>query len=274
MGARAALRAAPGHQRRGSKVQLRRRPRHGEQVARRAHGVGSHAEGRLPALQGAAGLPPAVPERLRLPGPLDRGRRGEGARAQLQAGDRGVRTRGVRSPLPRGGRAVVGRADRGVDPPRPVDGLGERLLHVLRYEHRVHLALPADRARPRVGVPGPPRHGVVPSLRDLDLGARAGGQLRRSGGPGAVGPVPAARPSRRVRRHLDHHAVDPSRQCRRCRAAHRPVRTRWPTATAIGVERGRRGASFEETLLGSELVGWRYPARSTTSVREAKSPIG
>ena len=31
----------------------------------------------------------------------------------------------------------------GVDPARPVDGLGQRLLHVLRRQHRVHLAVPA-----------------------------------------------------------------------------------------------------------------------------------
>jgi hypothetical protein len=43
------------------------------------HGVGADAQGRLPALQGAARLRPALPERLRLPGALDRGRR----RAQL-----------------------------------------------------------------------------------------------------------------------------------------------------------------------------------------------
>ena len=29
---------------------------------------------------------------------------------------------------------------RGCDPPRPVDGLGQRLLHLQRHEHRVHLA--------------------------------------------------------------------------------------------------------------------------------------
>ena len=34
------------------------------------------------------------------------------------------------------------RPDEGLDPARPVDGLGQRLLHVLRHEHRVHLALP------------------------------------------------------------------------------------------------------------------------------------
>ena len=151
LGARADLRAAPRAERRRPAVQLHRRPGHGEQDARRAHGLGPDAEGRLPALQGAARLPPALPERLRLPGALDRGRRRARARAQLEARDRGVRPRRVRPPLPRGGRAVVARADEGLDPARPVDGLGQRLLHVLRHEHRVHLALPADRARARAG---------------------------------------------------------------------------------------------------------------------------
>ena len=35
------------------------------------HGLGPHAEGRFPALQGAPWLRPALPERLRLSGPLD-----------------------------------------------------------------------------------------------------------------------------------------------------------------------------------------------------------
>ena len=73
---------------------------------------------------------------------------------------------------------------------------GKRLLHVLRHEHRVHLAVPADRPRAGLAVPGPPRHGVVPALRHVDLGPRAGRQLRRPRGPGAVGALPAARPAR------------------------------------------------------------------------------
>ena len=60
----------------GPKLVVHRRPGDGEQEARRAHGVGPDAEGRLPALQGAARLRPALPERLRLPGAVDRGRRG------------------------------------------------------------------------------------------------------------------------------------------------------------------------------------------------------
>ena len=112
-------------------------------------------------------LPPALPERLRLPGPVDRGGRRARARPELQAGDRGVRAGGVRAPLPGGGRAVVGRAHQGLDPPRPVDGLGQRLLHVLRHQHRVHLALPADRPRPRAGSSGAtaPRSGARAAAR-------------------------------------------------------------------------------------------------------------
>ncbi len=64
------------------------------------------------------------------------------ARAQLEARDRGVRARGVRRALPRGRRLVGRRADQGLDAARHVDGLGQRLLHVQRHEHRVHLAVP------------------------------------------------------------------------------------------------------------------------------------
>ena len=132
-----------------------------------------------------ARLRAALPERLRLPGPLDRGRRRASARPQLEAGDRGVRPRRVRPSLPRCRRPVVTRADRGLDPTRAVDGLGEGLLHLQRHEHRVHLALPAGRARARLALPRPPLDRVVPTLRHVDLGARARGLLRR--------PVPTPR---------------------------------------------------------------------------------
>ena len=61
---------------------------------------------------------------------------------QLEARDRGVRPRGVRAPLPRRRRPLVGGADARLEAARPVDGLGQRLLHLQRHEHRVHLALP------------------------------------------------------------------------------------------------------------------------------------
>ena len=131
----------------GPVLELRRRPGDREQDAGDPHGVGEDAQGRLPALQGAAGVRPALPERVRLPGPLDRGRRRARARAQLQARDRGVRARRVRAQVPREGR-LVGDGDHArLEAPRPVDGLGQRLLHVLGHEHRVHLALPPQDAR-------------------------------------------------------------------------------------------------------------------------------
>ncbi len=86
LGARRNVRAAPRAKPRRAALVVRRRPRDGEQDrARRPHGVGADAQGRLPALQGAARLRPALPERLRLPGALDRGRRRARARAQLEA---------------------------------------------------------------------------------------------------------------------------------------------------------------------------------------------
>ena len=50
---------------------------------------------------------------------------------------------------------------------RDVDGLGQRLLHLQRHEHRVHLAVPQGGAPPRLAVQGPPLDAVVPALRDV-----------------------------------------------------------------------------------------------------------
>ena len=46
------------------------------------------------------------------------------------------------APLPRPRRALQRGDDAAVHPPRPVDGLGQRLLHLQRHEHRVHLGVP------------------------------------------------------------------------------------------------------------------------------------
>ena len=74
----------------------------------------------------------------------------------------------------------------GLGQARPVDGLGQGLLHVLRHQHRVHLEVPARRARARLAVPGAPADRVVPALRHLDLRARACRQLRGPVRPVAV----------------------------------------------------------------------------------------
>src|SRR5436309_16119275 len=53
LGARGDVRAAARADARRPEVVVRRRPRDGEQVARRPHRLGADAQGRLPALQGA-----------------------------------------------------------------------------------------------------------------------------------------------------------------------------------------------------------------------------
>ena len=121
------------------------------------------------------------------------------------------------APLPGGRRTIRGRPDEGVDPARAVDGLGPRLLHVLGYQHRVHLALPRHHRGARLALPRPPRHGVVPSLRHLDLGPRAGGELRRPRRPVPQRALPPPRSPGAGHRHLDHHAVDAAGQRRRRR---------------------------------------------------------
>ena len=78
----------------GAALLLHRRADHGEQPDGRPPRLGPHAEGRLPALQGDARLRPALPERLRLPGAVGRGRGREGARAST----RSARSRSTASP--------------------------------------------------------------------------------------------------------------------------------------------------------------------------------
>ncbi len=121
----------------------------------------------------------------------------------------------------------LARADGGFDPPRPVDGLGERLLHLQRHEHRVHLAVPRGRARPRLALPRAPLDGVVPALWDVALAARvdAVGRLPGAERPVALRPVPSPRASRRVDRDLDDDAVDAAGERRRGRQPGRRVRT-------------------------------------------------
>jgi hypothetical protein len=184
---------APGAESRRPSVQLLRRPGDRQQDPRCPHRLGPRAQGRLPAVQGPAGLRPAVSERLRLPGPLDRGRRGEVARPQLEAGDRGVRARQIRGQVSRGRRHLGGAAHPGVEAPRAVDGLGQRLLHLLGHEHRVHLAVSPHRQREGVALYGPSLDRMVSPLRYVALPARADpvGRLPRPRRPLHLRPLPA-----------------------------------------------------------------------------------
>ena len=75
--------------------------------------------------------------------------------------------------MPRRRRLVLGGAQAGVRAARAVDGLGARLLHVQRHQHRVHLAVPARSCTIAAGCPRPPLDGVVPALRHVAVAARA-----------------------------------------------------------------------------------------------------
>ena len=107
----------------GPKVELPRRPDHGQQPDGRPSRLGPRLQGPLPALPRDARRGPALPERVRLPGPVGRGQRRARPRVHLQARHRGVRHRGVRHAV-QAARPDLRRApDRAVDPARDVDGL-------------------------------------------------------------------------------------------------------------------------------------------------------
>ena len=147
---------------------------------------------------------------------MGRGRGRARARLELEARDRGVRARRVRGALQGARRALLRGDHRALQAPRDVDGLGQRLLHVLGHEHRVHLALPGRGARAGLALPGTPLDGLVPALRHLDLAARGVlGGVPRARAPVALRAPPARGPRRRVARRLDDDAMDPPGE-RRC----------------------------------------------------------
>ena len=181
-------------------------------------------------------------------------------------------------------------ADARLEAARPVDGLGQRLLHVQRHEHRVHLALPEARARARLALPRPPLDRVVPALRHVALAARAHavGRLPGAHRPVALRPLPAARPARRVARRLDDDAVDaagerrrrgqargrvrPARERRvgRRRALSRRARSSDASSAARSSSAGATAGPFDE--LGAGRVG-RAPRRSRgTRSRSRRAP--
>ena len=257
----------------GPRFSLHGRADHGQQPDGRPP-PGPGAEGRLPALQGATRVRDAVPERLRLPGPARRGRGREVARTEFQTRDRDLRPGRVRCEVPGTRRALRRRDDGSVEAARHVDGLGQRLLHLLGHEHRVHLALPQGGAPPRLAVQGPPLHPVVPPLRHVTLEARAGrrGELRGARASLARGPLPAARTRRGVARRLDDDAVDAAGQCRSRRQARRRVRA--PRRRRLG----RRGALSRRALRragqgrGARRPSLRGPVRPPTGAGRRRAP--
>ena len=161
-----------------------------------------------------------------------------------------------------------------VDPARPVDGLGPRLLHVQRHEHRVHLEVPQDRARPRLALHGSPRDGVVPALRHVAVAARAdpGRRLPGARRPVALRSLPAARPRGRSR------SSSGRRRRGRCRPTSRPPCTPTRSTDAARTANGSRSSSSPRTrsssacrAASSSAAG--TEARSTTSRRAHRSSI-
>ena len=178
----------------------------------------------------------------------------------------------VRGEVPRGRRLVVRGDHARVEAPRHVDGLGQGLLHLQRHEHRVHLAVPEARPRAGLALPRPPLDGVVPALRDVDLGARAARELRRPGRPVALRPLPAPRPARRVARRLDDDAVDAARERRRRREPGRglraPAHRRVGRRAALPGRAVRRGAEG----LGARRLALRGAVRRPRAGRGRRAP--
>src|SRR3977135_3077283 len=112
LGAGGDLPEAPKAECRRADLLLHGRADHGQQPGGRPPRPRPHAEGRLPALQGAPRVRRALPERLRLAGALGRGRGREVPWPRLEAGDRGVRARGVRREVPRARRPLQRGDDR------------------------------------------------------------------------------------------------------------------------------------------------------------------
>ena len=83
----------------GPALELPRRADHGQQPDGRPPRLGPDVQGPLPALPRDARRGPALPERLRLPGPVGRGQRRARPRLHEQARHRGVRHRRVREPV-------------------------------------------------------------------------------------------------------------------------------------------------------------------------------
>ena len=104
-------------------MELPRRPDHGQQPDGRPSRLGPRLQGPLPALPRDARRGRALPERLRLPGPVGRGQRRARPRVHLQARHRGVRDRRVRHALQAARPDLCRAPDRAVGPARDVDGL-------------------------------------------------------------------------------------------------------------------------------------------------------
>ena len=160
------------------------------------------------------GFRPALPERIRLPGPVGRGRGRTGPGVEFQARNRGVRSRQFLARLRRPGSPVRAADHRSVQAAGHVDGLVRFVLHAFGQQHRAHLAFPQDLQRERLAAARPPGHAVVHALRDLALPARAARHRHLPGAdPHRRYAAPAAGgKARRPPAGVDDHALDAGRK--------------------------------------------------------------
>ena len=124
VGRAADLRPAARPERGRPALELPRRADHRQQPDGRPPRVGPHLQGPVPALPRDAGRGPALPERLRLPGPVGRGQRRARPRLHVaSATSRRTASTAFVTPVQAAGPDLRGAPDRAVDPARHVDGL-------------------------------------------------------------------------------------------------------------------------------------------------------
>ena len=270
------LRPAAGAERRRPAVQLHRRPGHRQQVARRAHRVGPHAEGRLPALQGAAGATTSATRTAstaRASGSRSASRRSSGLNSKREIEEYGLEE--FARALPRRRRALVGRAHRRArsasasgwtgatttsrSPTRTSSTSGGscKIVHERGWLFRGHRATEWC-----------PRCGTSISAHEL-----VGSYVDREDPALSVRFPLLDRPGEAVV-DLDHHAVDAAGQRRRRRPARPPATAGSPTATG-SASSGPGDQELVETLLGQRArrLALPRPLRRPRA-RAARSPTG
>ena len=99
---------------------------------------------------------------------------------QRQARHRGVRARATSRARAGSASTQFAQVDREQSTPaRPVDGLGQLLLHLYRRQHRAHLALPPAVPRARLPLRGPSCPAVVHALRHRSRSTRCSARTSR-----------------------------------------------------------------------------------------------
>ena len=219
-------------------------------------------------------LRPALPERLRLPGALGRGRGREVARPQLEARDRGVRPRRVRRALPRARRRVRGRDRPSSRSASACGWTGTTPTHVLATRTSSTSGASCKECQRRGwlykghrSTEWCPRCGTSISQHELFAG-----ELQGARAPVALRALPAQGARGRGARRLDDDALDAARQRRGRGQAGRRVRAQRPGRVARARARGRRrGGSHARAARSSS--GSSTTGRSTGCLRRKASSI-